>query len=105
MALKLRNRWTFVGDEGKDDRWKWEAFLDDCGTGELADVDFVEYVLHPTFRNPIREVDDPEGGFLLRTNGWGEFALNAFVHMKDGTTRKLTHQLELKRQPATGVSA
>ena len=105
MALKLRNRWTYVGEEDGGDRWRWEAFLDDGGTGELRDVDYVEYILHPTFRNPIREVDDPEGGFVLKTRGWGEFALKAVVHMKDGTRQQLSHRLELRREPVMGVSA
>ncbi len=100
MALKLRNKWKY---EGKD-WWAWEAFLDDSGSGELANVNYVEYVLHPTFPNPVRKVTNPKGGFVLKTSGWGFFLLKAFVHTKDGRKQKLTHLLELKQDPPEGTS-
>lgn len=99
MALILRNSWHYKGG----DWWQWEAFLVDEGSGELEQVDYVEYVLHPTFPNPIRRVDDPEGGFILKTAGWGTFRLKAFVHTKDGEKRKLTHDLQLLRTPPEGT--
>jgi transcription initiation factor IIF auxiliary subunit len=104
MALKLRNSWKYIGDNDGD-WWEWKAFLDDFGSGELANVESVEYVLHPTFPEPVREVDDPDDGFALETGGWGEFKLKAFVHLKDGEKIKLTHDLVLKDKPKTGVSA
>lgn len=100
MTLKLRNRWNYQGD----DWWKWEAFLDDEGSGELDRVNYVKYVLHPTFYNPIREVTKKDGGFVLETEGWGSFNLKAFVYMQDNTEKKLTHEIELKYNPPNGVS-
>jgi transcription initiation factor IIF auxiliary subunit len=100
MNLMLKNRWHYRGG----DWWEWEAFLDDEGSGDLAKVDFVEYVLHETFPNPVRRIDDPEGGFVLRTAGWGIFELKAFVYTKDGDKVKLTHQIALSRRPEVGVS-
>ncbi len=100
MSLKLKNKWNYRGD----DRWRWEAFLDDEGSGELKDVESVEYILHPTFRNPIRRIEDPEGGFSLNTEGWGVFDLKAFAQMKDGSMRPLSHLVKLEYDPPTGVS-
>jgi transcription initiation factor IIF auxiliary subunit len=100
MALKLRNRWKYRGN----DWWEWEAFLDDGGSGELQHVVSVEYVLHPTFRNPVREVRDPAGGFRLATGGWGTFSLKAFVRTDKGDKQKLTHELELASHPPEGMS-
>jgi len=103
MRLRLRNRWKYIGDNDGD-WWKWAVFLDDEGTGDLAQIDSVEYVLHPTFREPVREVDDPHDGFMLETGGWGVFKVKAFVHLNDGETLKLTHKLVLKDTPERGVS-
>lgn len=100
MTLRLRNRWKYAGDE----RWDWGAFLDDGGSGELAGVAYVEYVLHPTFRPSVVKVTDPKDGFVFRTNGWGEFQLTAFVYGKDGSKRKLQHGLQLAYDPVQGVS-
>lgn len=100
MALKLRNRWHHKGD----DWWAWEAFLDDDGSGDLAKVKYVEYILHPTFTPPVQKVTDPMGGYALKTEGWGTFELKAFVHLKDGTKQKLKHDIVLEQQPSEGVS-
>jgi transcription initiation factor IIF auxiliary subunit len=99
-GLKLRNRWRYQGG----DWWQWEAFLDDGGSGQLQQVDYVEYVLHSTFPNPIRTVDEPEGGFVLKTAGWGTFTLKAFVYLREGEKLKLTHEIELARTPSEGAS-
>lgn len=101
MALKLKNAWDYKGTE----RWSWTAFIDDEGTGELAEVESVEYVLHPTFPRPVIKVTNPERGFALHTNGWGTFTLTAFVKKKDGTRKKLVHELELAYEPPVGVSS
>ena len=100
LELRLRNRWRYKGG----DWWQWEAFLDDEGSGQLEQVDYVEYVLHPTFPNPIRRVDDPQGGFILKTAGWGTFTLKAFVYTREGEKLKLTHKLRLFRTPPEGTS-
>ena len=100
MTLRIRNRWKYRGD----DRWDWEAFLEDDGSGQLATVDSVEYILHPTFSNPVREVSSAHNQFKLKTNGWGTFELKAFVNFNDGSRKKLTHNIELYYDPDTGVS-
>jgi transcription initiation factor IIF auxiliary subunit len=100
MSLKLRNTWNYLSD----DRWEWAAFIDDGGSGELADVEFVEYVLHETFSKPIRRVHTRENGFRLDTKGWGTFELRAFVHLKNGKKLGLTHEIQLEYEPKTGTS-
>ena len=91
MALKIKNISRYLGD----DQWEWDAFLDANQSGELDDIKYVEYVLHPTFDNPIREIDDRKSKFMLSTSGWGTFKLKAFAYKKDGTKVKLEHELEL----------
>ena len=100
MTLKLRNDWKFTGD----DWWEWNAFLDDEGSGEITEVDYVEYVLHPTFKNPVRKIANPENSFRMKTAGWGIFNLKAFVYMKNGNKMKLDHMLELHKDPIDGMS-
>jgi transcription initiation factor IIF auxiliary subunit len=101
MSLKLRNTWNYQGD----DWWEWTAYVDDDGTGELKDVEYVQYVLHETFEDPIRRIDTSRGGFKLEQEGWGEFELKAFVHFKDGKKERLRHKLQLEYEPKKGTSA
>jgi len=100
MSLKIKNNWNYIGD----DRWDWEAFIDDNDTGELDDIKFVEYVLHPTFINPIRKSYDRQNKFMIDTNGWGTFILKAFVFKNDGTKVKLEHLIKLEYDPKKGTT-
>ena len=52
----------------------------------------VVYYLHPTFKNPIREIVDPDSNFQLKTSAWGEFEIQADVFL---LTRK--EPIRLKR--------
>ena len=101
MSIEIKNTWEYVGDG----RWDWEVYLDDNGSGELMKINFVEYILHPTFPNPVRNVSDPSNGFRLKTNGWGIFDIKAFINKKDGNKQKIIHQLVLKTYPKTGTSS
>ena len=77
-----------------EDWWNWSVWLD-ASPGEIDEVEKVVWRLHPTFRQPIREHTNREENFRLDTAGWGTFRIRADVHMKDGRTSKLFHDLEL----------
>jgi hypothetical protein len=90
MALQIAQDYEYVGN----DRWKWSVWLDG-DDAELDAVEAVEYHLHPTFRNPVREVKDRSTRFRLDSSGWGVFQLNARARLTDGSVVHLTHMLEL----------
>lgn len=104
MTLVLRNRWKYQPKGPGRDWWEWEAFLEDGGSGELGEVAFVEYVLHPTYGDRIRRVTNPTGGFALKAGGLGGFTLTAFLHLTDGSRKKLQHMLQVDYRPDTGTS-
>ncbi len=49
----------------------------------LNDIERVVYHLHPTFRNPNREITDRHNNFALATRAWGEFNLWADVYFRN----------------------
>jgi hypothetical protein len=87
------------------DWWNWSVWLD--GASDWLDrVVSVTYILHPTFRDPVRTVSDRASQFRLSSSGWGEFTIHAELQMRDGTVRKLKHALKLHRTAApAAVSA
>jgi transcription initiation factor IIF auxiliary subunit len=95
MDLELHNSWEYE----KDDWWEWSAYLKGS---DLPKVDYVEYILHPSFKKPLRTVTDPDNGFRLDTSGWGTFDLKAIVHLKNGKQQLLTHEIKLEDKPKTG---
>lgn len=74
------------------DRYDWEIHLEARSAPEVAKV---EYILHETYRNPVRIRKNPEDSFSLQSTGWGEFDVGVKVYFKDGAVVRLRHPLKL----------
>jgi hypothetical protein len=101
--IKIKNSSTWRGK----DRWSWSLWIE--GESQYLDeIDRVEYVLHPTFPEPVRVVRDRASSFQLESKGWGEFMVHAKVITKQGQTIGLNHWLKLsdreKRGPTRGIA-
>ena len=98
MSLALKNTSQYVAKEGGTDWWNWTAYIECSPPDSPDDIAYVEYHLHPTFRNPIRRINQREGGFPLETSGWGVFELRAKVVFKDKRRQPviLSHFLEFE---------
>jgi transcription initiation factor IIF auxiliary subunit len=64
----------------------------------LEKIQYVEYLLHPTFPNPRKLAYDRESRFALRSAGWGEFTIKAMVHFTDGKTEQVKHSLDFGKK-------
>ena len=64
MSVSIRQDSTYVGG----DHWRWSVWLDGPAT-ELDSIEQVEYVLHPTFHKPVREISDRATNFRLDRPG------------------------------------
>ena len=100
MSVHIEQDCKYVGD----DYWRWRAWIEGPDQ-DLDQIDHVVYILHPTFRNPVRVVKDRSSKFQLKTAGWGIFELQAQVVYKNGNQTRLTHDLELKYPDGTPTTA
>jgi len=99
MTLQIRQAVT-PHDEGW---WDWAVWLDGP-EDELDNVEYVEYILHSTFQNPVEKVFDRDSHFRLQARGWGEFSIKVRVYLDDDEVIKLEHWLELDDiAPTKGV--
>src|SRR5206468_4896437 len=79
VQIKMNNSAKYKGK----DRWEWSVWID--GPAErLDEIAYVEYILHPTFTEPIRRVEDRGSQFRLNSRGWGEFMVHANVATHTG---------------------
>jgi transcription initiation factor IIF auxiliary subunit len=98
--LAIRQSEKYEGD----DWWKWAVWLE--GPDEaLNSIEFVEWILHPTFRDPVRRNADRAHKFRLETGGWGAFRIIARVQTRDGKQTKLHHHLKLHYPDGTETTA
>ena len=107
-APKFKTQNTYWIEQGYkykgDDYWEWSVWLE-AKEAELNKIDYVTYVLHPSFYNPRRDVRDRESKFLLKTSGWGTFTLYAKLHLKNGEELHLEHELHLEYPDGTETTA
>jgi transcription initiation factor IIF auxiliary subunit len=91
MTLQIEQGFKYRGD----DYWNWWIWIEGPQE-ELDQIDHVTYILHPSFPNPVREVNNRSTKFRLDTAGWGVFLIRATVKHKNGKETPLTHYLILK---------
>ena len=73
--------------------WEWTVFIE-TDRETLSQIEYVEYILHPTFPEPVQQVFNRDTKFALTAKGWGTFEIKIRVVFKDSTERYLTHVLE-----------
>jgi hypothetical protein len=100
MSLDIQQTASYTNNG----RWDWSVWIDGPDV-ELDRVESVEWVLHPTFPNPIVLVKQRQSKFRLDSSGWGEFEINAHVIAKDGQRQHLKHWLRLGAGDASAESA
>jgi transcription initiation factor IIF auxiliary subunit len=96
MEYKLINKSSYLRSEGETSWWEWTAYIETPPSGNLDDIEYVEYHLHPSFRNPVIRINTKENGFALTRMGWGTFELKAKLVFKDKNKKSiiLSHVLD-----------
>ncbi|MEM9274524.1 MAG: pYEATS domain-containing protein [Cyanobacteria bacterium P01_F01_bin.143] len=90
MNIQVQQDYQYLGNK----HWAWSVWLE--GTdAELDKIDFVNYILHPTFSNPVRTVKERTSNFRLESRGWGQFMIYLEIVTKDGASHKIQHYLTL----------
>lgn len=96
MTVTINNRAKHAKTKGSHDFYDWEVFVDEPAS-VMEQIDHVTYFLHKTFPNPVRTADDPEGGFSVKSRGWGEFDIGIKISYKDGREEQEIYRLDLSK--------
>jgi hypothetical protein len=87
----VQNTSRFIGSG----RWDWAVRIV-AEPAVMSSIECVEYMLHPTFPNPIRTVCGAgSSSFALSDSSWGEFPIGVKAVMRDGRSWRLVHRLTL----------
>lgn len=92
-ARKIGNRWI----RDVNYTWySWRVFVD-ASDDVLDTIEYVEYLLDPSFPSPNRRVDKRVPKFALESRGWGSFMMGITVRFKNGTEEKYSYYLDLSK--------
>lgn len=94
--LKFDNYARSIGEMRNRTYYRWRVFLDEPQS-VLDTIAEVQYLLHPTFPEPLQVRKDPNDKFALETSGWGEFTILITVRYKDGSEEKTSYHLDLSK--------
>jgi hypothetical protein len=79
--------------------YEWRVFVDEPPQ-VLNQIAEVQYLLHPTFPNPLLVRSNPEDRFALESSGWGQFTIQITIRFKNHSTATTRYYLDLtKRWP------
>jgi hypothetical protein len=79
--------------------YEWRVFVDEPPQ-VLNQIAEVQYLLHPTFPNPLQVRSNPEDRFALESSGWGQFTIQITIRFKNHSTATTRYYLDLtKRWP------
>lgn len=83
--MRINNSAEYLPNESteKTHWWRWTAFLDDVTEDELESIEYVEYHLHPSFKNPVKRSKSKKTNFSISAKGWGTFEITARVKYLD----------------------
>ncbi len=93
MSTKVDNYAKPIGKRGDLSYYLWRVFISEPPE-VLAQIKSVEYLLHPTFPDPVQIRSDPSDRFALETSGWGVFIIAIRVNFKDGRKEDLRYGLD-----------
>jgi|GEM_PF-736397 len=87
----IKQDYKYLGD----DYWSWRVWID-TSPEALNNINYVTYILHPTFSPPIKEVKDRSTAFMLKATGWGTFTMGIKLHLINGEELQFEHELLLE---------
>jgi transcription initiation factor IIF auxiliary subunit len=94
VSTKFNNYSMLVGERLSRPYYKWRLFVDEPAD-RLNQIRSVEYILHPTFPEPVQVRTDPADHFGLETSGWGSFLAAIRVYFKDGRKEDTSYWVDL----------
>jgi len=97
MTISIDNYAKKVGERGDFDWYEWMVFVDE-DKPILNTIKEVIYLLHPTFPNPERVVDNRDERFALRSAGWGSFSVTVTIVFNDKNEEIQTYFLDLRKE-------
>ena len=61
---------------------------------DLSNIENVEYILHPTFKNRIRSSSNLKNNFQIEIKAWGTFVVRIKIHEANNIVEEFTQSMK-----------
>lgn len=65
----------------------------EAAPADLDRISHVEYLLHPSFKQPRRSSSNRANKFSITVWTWGMFMIDVTIHLRDGSSQALQYYL------------
>lgn len=76
--------------------YRWRVFVDEP-ENVLKTIEEIEYLLHPTFSEPLQIRDNRGDKFAIEATGWGEFIIQISIKFINQTTSETSYYLDFSK--------
>lgn len=94
--IAFNNNARYTPEKYATEWYEWMVYVDE-DEEILRQIDAVEYLLHPTFPNPLRRATDPNKHFACESSGWGGFNILITIFFKNGARLETSYYLDLQK--------
>lgn len=103
MAVRLKNKSSFLKEQGNTKWWEWTIFINSDSIKEFDDIEYVEYFIRDSFDNSIVKIKQKKGGFQYTSQGWKESEIQAKLYFRNGATKILKHKLTFNENESNTI--
>jgi hypothetical protein len=96
LRLKFNNYARATASYQGRTYYDWRVFVDEP-EGRLAEIQSVQYLLHPSFPDPLQIRTNPADRFALEAHGWGVFTIKITITYKNGTAEYELYNLDFSK--------
>ena len=94
--IRFNNYSRVANTAGGRTYYQWRVFVDEPKQ-VLNTIAEVQYLLHPTFPEPLQVRTNPNDKFAVEATGWGQFVIQITIKYKDRSMVRTSYKLDLNK--------
>jgi hypothetical protein len=95
--IKFNNFARIIGKRHGKTFYEWRVFVDEPDD-VLERIAEVQYLLHPSFPDPLQVRTNPNRKFAVEASGWGQFPIEITVRYKNQSTATMSYSLDFSKE-------
>lgn len=96
QEIRFNNYAQKIGTWNGRTYYKWRVFVNES-VQVLNTIAEVQYLLHPTFPEPLQVRTNPNDKFAVEATGWGQFLIQISIKYRNQSTVSTSYYLDFTK--------